>query len=297
MNKKEYISYLKAIEGRTNLNLDQRKELYINQTGLEGEMYFKAILDTIVDVKYVYNLEIGTSNHIQIDFLVVSSTKVYIFEVQHYTGDWYFEDDYIKCTNSLRYPSPHLQTNKIENKIQSIVNTHNIPREIETFIIFTNSHFNLHGKRPQNQEILLPQELSRVPHPIDTNNQEANQEILNIFKQYESIYSTFYQKDINILEDQVASGLRCPNCRKLFTIVFKKNKHNFRCCYCRKDLGYEELIYFNLKELFIIKRKPFDFKEAQAWCYPIPRHTVRRVCKKYFKNTNMRNKKFYLEKS
>lgn len=297
MNKTEYISYLKAIEGRTNLNLDQRKELYINQTGLEGEMYFKAILDTIVDVKYVYNLEIGTSNHIQIDFLVVSSAKIYIFEVKHYTGDWYFEEDYIKCTNSLRYPSPHIQTNKIENKIQSIVNTHNLPREVETIIIFTNSHFNLHGKRPQNQAILLPQELSRVPQLIDTNNQEANQEILNIFKQYESIHSTFYQKDINILEDKVASGLRCPNCRKLFTIAFKKNKHNYRCCYCRKDLGYEELIYFNLKELFIIKRKPFDFKEAKAWCYPIPIHTVRRVCNKYFKNTNMRNKKFYLEKS
>ncbi|RIN76933.1 nuclease-related domain-containing protein, partial [Mammaliicoccus sciuri] len=190
MNKTEYISYLKAIEGRTNLNLDQRKELYINQTGLEGEMYFKAILDTIVDVKYVYNLEIGTSNHIQIDFLVVSSTKIYIFEVKHYTGDWYFEENYIKCTNSLRYPSPHIQTNKIENKIQSIVNTHNLPREVETIIIFTNSHFNLHGKRPQNQAILLPQELSRVPQLIDTNNQEANQEILNIFKQYESIHST-----------------------------------------------------------------------------------------------------------
>ncbi|WP_436857764.1 nuclease-related domain-containing protein [Mammaliicoccus sciuri] len=297
MNKTEYVSYLKAIEGRTNLNLDQRKELYINQTGLEGEMYFKAILDTIVDVKYVYNLEIGTSNHIQIDFLVVSSAKIYIFEVKHYTGDWYFEEDYIKCTNSLRYPSPHIQTNKIENKIQSIVNTHNLPREVETIIIFTNSHFNLHGKRPQNQAILLPQELSRVPQLIDTNNQEANQEILNIFKQYESIHSTFYQKDINILEDKVGSGLRCPNCRKLFTIAFKKNKHNYRCCYCRKDLGYEELIYFNLKELFIIKRKPFDFKEAKAWCYPIPIHTVRRVCNKYFKNTNMRNKKFYLEKS
>ncbi|SFV44717.1 nuclease-related domain-containing protein [Mammaliicoccus sciuri] len=297
MNKTEYISYLKAIEGRTNLNLDQRKELYINQTGLEGEMYFKAILDTIVDVKYVYNLEIGTSNHIQIDFLVVSSIKIYIFEVKHYTGDWYFEENYIKCTNSLRYPSPHIQTNKIENKIQSIVNTHNLPREVETIIIFTNSHFNLHGKRPQNQAILLPQELSRVPQLIDTNNQEANQEILNIFKQYESIHSTFYQKDINILEDKVGSGLRCPNCRKLFTIAFKKNKHNYRCCYCRKDLGYEELIYFNLKELFIIKRKPFDFKEAKAWCYPIPIHTVRRVCNKYFKNTNMRNKKFYLEKS
>lgn len=297
MNKIEHISYLKAIEGRTNLNLEQRKELYINQTGLEGEMYFKAILDTIVDVKYVYNLEIGTSNHIQIDFLVVSSTKIYIFEVKHYTGDWYFEEDYIKCTNSLRYPSPYIQTNKIENKIQSIVNTHNLPRQVETIIIFTNSHFNLHGKRPQNQAILLPQELSRVPQLIDTNNQEANQEILNIFKQYESIHSTFYQKDINILEDKVASGLRCPNCRKLFTIAFKKNKHNYRCCYCRKDLGYEELIYFNIKELFIIKRKPFDFKEAKAWCYSIPIHTVRRVCNKYFKNTNMRNKKFYLEKS
>ncbi|WP_142924507.1 nuclease-related domain-containing protein, partial [Mammaliicoccus sciuri] len=269
MNKTEYISYLKAIEGWTNLNLDQRKEVYINQTGLEGEMYFKAILDTIVDVKYVYNLEIGISNHIQIDFLVVSSTKIYIFEVKHYTGDWYFEEDYIKCTNSLRYPSPHIQTNKIENKIQSIVNTHNLPRQVETIIIFTNSHFNLHGKRPQNQAILLPQELSRVPQLIDTNNQEANQEILNIFKQYESIHSTFYQKDINILEDKVASGLRCPNCRKLFTIAFKKNKHNYRCCYCRKDLGYEELVYFNIKELFIIKRKPFDFKEAKAWCYPI----------------------------
>ena len=77
MNKKEYISYLKAIEGRTNLNLDQRKELYINQTGLEGEMYFKAILDTIVDVKYVYNLEIGTSNHIQIDFSCFINKSLY----------------------------------------------------------------------------------------------------------------------------------------------------------------------------------------------------------------------------
>lgn len=297
MNKNEYFSYLKAIEGRTNLNIDQRKELYINQSGLEGEMYFKAILDTIVDVQYLYNLEIGTSNHIQIDFLVVSSTKIYIFEVKHYTGDWYFEEEYIKCTNSLRYPSPHIQTNKIENNIQSIVNTHNIPRVIETFIIFTNSHFNLHGKRPQNQAILLPQELSIVPHLIDTNHQEANQEILNIFKQYESIHSTFYQKDINILEDKVASGLRCPNCRKLFTITYKKNQHNYTCCYCKKQLGFEELIYFNLKELFIIKRKPFDFNEAQAWCDPIPKHTVRRVCNKYFKNTNMRNKKFYLEKS
>lgn len=293
MNSKDYKIYLRALEGRTNFSIEQRKEMYVDQLGDEGEKYFKSVLDTIENIQYISNFEISVSNHVQIDFLVAASEKIFIFEIKHYSNEWFFEDDYIKSSNGQKYHSPMIQVAKIKKEVQNILNKTGISREIQAFIIFTNPHFNLVGERPPN--IILLHEIPQLFKIIDTHHELDNEVILTILKQFESIHSTYYHKNIALVKDKVASGLRCPKCRKMYTISFSKFQRKYFCYYCKEHLNSENIIYSNLQELFIIKRKPFKLKEAIEWCQPVQAHTVRRVCQKHFKSQNVRNKRFYIE--
>ncbi|GAB1614210.1 hypothetical protein HB162lentus_28580 [Mammaliicoccus lentus] len=52
---------------------------------------------------------------------------------------------------------------------------------------------------------------------------------------------------------------------------------------------------YNLKELFICIGEPFTLQDAERWCSTNNKHTLRRICNKYFEIIEGKPRKYYLK--
>ncbi|WP_239719563.1 MULTISPECIES: nuclease-related domain-containing protein [unclassified Mammaliicoccus] len=295
MKANDYIKYVTALEGRTLLSKEERNFLITYHNGEEGEKYFTAILNSLNNISYIHSFEFGSTNHVQIDFLVATSNKFVVFEVKHYKDEWYFEHDTLKNNYGIITKSPIIQVRNIKHELQKLLHRCGIFLDIESYIVFTNPHLIPLGTWPKNQNIILPHELDKISKILSPQLPNDNHQILNLLLENESKHSTYYLKDITTKYDLKYAGIKCPNCRKMHTIKILDNKTLYCCSYCKSEIKCEDIVFFNLKELYIIKRDSFTFEEAIAWCYPVKKYTIERVCKKYFLSLTRRNRKFFLD--
>ena len=81
-------------------------------------------------------------------------------------------------------------------------------------------------------------------------------------------------------------------------MVVKKRKKVTTCICCEKDFKRNELYYFNIRELAVIKgEEGFTLIEAMEWCNAVNIYTVRRICNKYFESKGQRYKKYTLKEN
>lgn len=293
MNERDYKLYIQSLEGRVILNNDHRKDLLFMQSGNDGEKYFKALLDATGNVCYFRNLEIGNNNHTQIDFLVISQNKLIIFEIKNCSGEWYFEENFMKSKLGAQIQSPFIQMKKIEHELRYLCNKLDINVNIESYVVFTNSCFILTNHLQLSyHNFILPHQLNSLSKIIPIKSPNNDFLILNKIKQYEKIHSKYYQRENFVEFNTIEKGIRCPVCKKLNTIIVKDlQKYNY-CTYCETDVLNKEILINNLRELYCLKRAPFTIKEAIDWCSPFKERTVRRICTKYFLPEQKRNIKF-----
>ncbi|WP_239762332.1 MULTISPECIES: nuclease-related domain-containing protein [unclassified Mammaliicoccus] len=292
MNASDYYQYLLALESRKILSKDERNNLLTYYNGKEGERYFKSFLNTIPNVTYIYNFEFGNQHHVQIDYLVATDNTLFLFEIKHYRDEWHFEQDYLKNSYGLTTKSPIKQTQFMKSELEKLLHQNGIHIDIQPYIIFTNPHFIPVGNWPHNQNIIYFNQLNQIKEILQSYTSKFNPAILNFLLQHKKIHSTYYQKEITPYFDLSLAGIKCPSCRKMHTINIVESKIYYNCTYCYSKIKSEEIVLYNLKELYYLKRDGFTFDEAIQWCYPVKQYTIGRVCNKYFKSEKKRNRKF-----
>lgn len=295
MAPKNYIDYLLTLEGRYLLTANQRKDLIAYQNGIDGEIYFQTFLNNFSQLSYLKDFEFGSNNHVQIDFLVATTNKLVIFEVKHYSDEWYFESDALKNRYGIEVKSPLLQLQRHQYELQQLLYSCGYQLEIEGYIVFTNPHFIPSASWTQHKSLILFHQLNQLSPILSMKTSQQLLDILNVLTLQSNRHSTYYQKEIITHFDINMAGLRCPQCRKFHTIKLENKKKFITCSLCQNQTKTEELILLNLKELLILKRAPFTLKEAIKWCYPVNEYTIRRVCNKYFQSDTNRNQHFYLD--
>lgn len=295
MKSNEYIDYITALEGRRILSKDERTDLMTHYNGKEGEAYFKAFLNTLENILYIHSFEFGTTNHVQIDFLVATPHKLFIFEVKHYRDEWYFENGTLKNNYGIVTKSPITQVQYMRNELQKLLHDYGIFIEIKSLIVFTNPQFIPAGNWPHDQNILFLNQLNKIVEILSSKLPNNNHQILNLLLEHESKHSTYYQKDFLTYYNLNLAGLKCPCCRKMHTIKVLEQKVHYNCTYCHTSMTCEKIVLFNLKELYILKRDSFTLEEAITWCSPISKYRIARVCNKHFTSGTRRNRKFYLK--
>ncbi|WP_206165557.1 nuclease-related domain-containing protein, partial [Mammaliicoccus sciuri] len=269
MNASDYYQYLLALESRKILSKEERNNLLTCYNGKEGERYFKSFLNTIPNISYIYDFEFGDQHHIQIDYVVATDNTLFLFEIKHYRDEWHFEQDYLKSSYGLTTKSPIKQTKFMKSELEKLLYQNGIHTDIQSYIIFTNPHFIPVGNWPHNQNIIYFNQLNQIKEILQSPSSNFNPALLNFLLQHKKIHSTYYQKEITPYFDLSLAGIKCPSCRKMHTINIVESKIYYYCTYCHSKIKSEEIILYNLKELYYLKRDGFTFEEAIQWCYPV----------------------------
>ncbi|HAL09442.1 MULTISPECIES: nuclease-related domain-containing protein [Mammaliicoccus] len=285
--------YLLALQNRIiQEDLDGELKNYIK--GLEGENYFKMILEEHEVKNFIHDINLNIKSRVQIDFLVVTDTTIFHLEIKHYSGDYSIQDGQLLNDYGNMFYSPFQQIQRANYEISHIISHYNIKRALKSFLIFTNPQFTLKTAKPSNFNILLPTELHKLAYMFKDDYSEENSEIINIFKKENKDFSKFYNNINKVPLKHLRPGLKCPRCNKLNHMLVEDNKKTIICqsCHYRGDRQYVYL--YNLKELYICKKEPFTLDDAQKWCGVSNNLTIRRVLDKYFKSYNKKPKIYYL---
>ena len=274
-------------------SLDSQMATFLK--GLEGEAIIYQKLKLINHLPFLYNIELNINNRVQIDFLVVSDDYVYHFEIKNYSGDYYIKNDqFINDYGSMFY-TPFQQLYRANNELQLLLKKCEINREIKTILIFTNPTFTLKSQIPPQYEVLLPTELHKIQRLFKNYKIAENHRILKIIEEEKNTFSDIYQNNKRVPFDDIKHGLKCPYCKSVDKLNISEKKKSVCCTICSNKFSRRSIYLYNLKELFICKGEPFTLQDAERWCSTNNKHTLRRICNKYFEIIEGKPRKYYLK--
>ncbi|WP_323703825.1 nuclease-related domain-containing protein [Mammaliicoccus sp. Dog046] len=284
--------YLFAIKNRIiQSKLDEEMRNYIK--GLEGEIFIKCILDEYPDLHYLYNYQINHKNRVQIDFLIVTDDALLHFEIKHYSGDYTIKDGQLMNEFGNMFYTPFQQLRRANHELNFLISHFKINKPVQSYLIFTNPKFTLKGSIPSQFNILLPTELHKFQYMFKNQNTQENLRILRLFQREYKDFSHIYKNNNRVPMSCLIPGLKCPKCKSMNTIVNEDCKKNLTCRKCDFKDVRQNIYLFNLLELYICLGESFTLSEAQEWCDVENKHTIRRVCEKYFNSTNKNPKKYF----
>ena len=294
MNNNTEALYLKSLESRYDNDYETRNKLM----GLEGELIVNKTLENINYVVYAHNLEFTVDKKFQVDFLIVHNNQISILEVKHYYGDFHFFNSYMQSSSNNTYPLPFMQLSIAKNNLQKLCNEININLPIQKYLIFSNPTFTAQSTIPNKSQVLLRSEFYKFSKLFQSFQVAKDKAILNQILQKQKRVSQQFKSIEKPDFSLIKKGIKCPNCKNLNTMVVEKRKKVTTCICCEKDFKRNELYYFNIRELAVIKgEEGFTLAEAMEWCDAENIYTIRRVCNKYFESKGQRYKKYTLKEN
>ena len=294
MNNNTEALYLKSLESRYDNDYETRNKLM----GLEGELIVNKTLVNINYVVYAHNLEFTVDMKFQVDFLIVHNNQISILEGKHYYGDFHFFNSYMQSSSNNTYPLPFMQLNIAKNNLQKLCNEININLPIQEYLIFSNPTFTAQSTIPNKSQVLLRSEFYKFSKLFQSFQVAKDKAILNQILQKQKRFSQQFKSIKKTEFSLIMKGIKCPNCKNLNTMVVEKRKKVTTCICCEKDFKRNELYYFNIRELAVIKgEEGFTLAEAMEWCDAENIYTIRRVCNKYFESKGQRYKKYTLKEN
>ena len=294
MNNNTEALYLKSLESRYDNDYETRNKLM----GLEGELIVNKTLKNINYVVYTHNLEFTVDKKFQVDFLIVHNNQISILEVKHYYGDFHFFNSYMQSSSNNTYPLPFKQLNIAKNNLQKLCDEININLPIQEYLIFSNPTFTAQSTIPNKSQVLLRSEFYKFSKLFQSFQVAKDKAILNQILQKQKRFSQQFKSIKKTEFSLIMKGIKCPNCKNLNTMVIEKRKKTTTCICCNKDFKRNELYYFNIRELAIIKgEEGFTLTEAMEWCNAVNIYTVRRICNKYFESKGQRYKKYTIREN
>ncbi len=295
MNHNYETAYVNALTSR--LNEDSHDFEIMNKfKGYEGEQLVENLLKQQHQIVFSHNLEFVSSNAVQIDFLIIHNSQISILEVKHYYGDFEIYDNYIKNSSNKRYTSPFVQLYKAKNTLQSILQEINLNLPINHYLVFSNPTFTLRNHIPNRSQVLLRSEFYKFPKLFQSQQIDKDKQILQQIIAKQQIFSHRFKPVERVAFNKITKGIKCPECKKLHTIIIEEKKKIIPCTNCLKNFRRVEIYYFNIMELAIIKGKEgFTIPEAVEWCEANNVQTVKRICNQHFKSKGQRYKTYYLE--
>ncbi|PAV28053.1 nuclease [Virgibacillus profundi] len=289
---KEYKSRKKSAELLILELLNKKKSLstkdkqhYLNlKKGFEGEKLFDSLTARLEYECIILNdLLLKINNTVfQIDTLIITSHKVYIFEVKNYVGEFYFEGEKFFKIPQYEIINPLHQLSRSESLLRQLFSKHGINLSIEASVIFINSEFTLY-QAPLNKPIIPPTKINGYLNQLNTISSKLKRNHKLYAEKLMSLHieeSPYYQlPDYNY--NELKKGICCIDCDSFSISVVGV------MCVC-KECGHRE------KAASAIKRTVEEFKLLfpeqkittniiHEWCQVIDsKKRVRRILKKNY---------------
>jgi hypothetical protein len=161
--------YLRYLNPRMKLSLDDINYLKYLGKGLEGEKKFDGILiknltgnwQLLCDLLFEYK-----KTFFQVDTIAIRDGKIHHFELKNNKGDHYLEGEKWFTLNKSEIKNPYQQLIRCESLLRRLLHDLGFSIQLESNLVFVNSDFFLY-QAPMNLPIIYPPQINRFINKLN----------------------------------------------------------------------------------------------------------------------------------
>lgn len=155
-SKPRDLKVLEILDRRMNLPTKSKEYLDELQKDLIGKQAFDELLKKLTCDHLILNdLRLSTNNTTsQIDSLLITASKIYIFKIKYVDGDNIYQSERILKLPSTEIVNPIFELRETEVLLQQLLQQQNFDFKVESFVVFNHPEFTLY-EAPMDQPFIF----------------------------------------------------------------------------------------------------------------------------------------------
>ena len=263
---KELLLY-NLLDKRMDLS-NEHKQYYWNlKKGYEGELLFDSFTEKLDCHCLILNdllLKVKNTTF-QIDSILLTLRKIYLYEIKNFDGDYYFESDHFFKRPKVEVSNPLHQLSRTESLLRQLLLKIGFQLPIESYVMFINPHFTLY-QAPLDQRMIFPTQINRhmenlntLSTPLPDMHHKLARELIA-----HHITDSPYTQIPPYYYDDFKKGISCDQCGSFSIEVVKMT------CIC-KTCGYKELLKRSIMRMvrefmLLFPEQKVTTNIIQDWC-------------------------------
>lgn len=287
---------LEILNARMKLSNKDSQYYQSLKKGYEGEVMFDKLTESLqCDCLILNDLLLSVHNTtFQIDSLIITSDKVYIFEVKNFEGDYIYESDRLFTLKQTEIFNPLHQISRSKVSLNQLLLSHGFKEKIDAHVVFINPNFTLY-QAPLKQPIIFPTQIKTFLDKMDNNSSSLTKRHKMVADKLLSLHideSPFSQIPSYQFED-LQKGITCYQCKSLSVYL------EGRYCYCNK-CGHKELVSAAIKQQveevkLLFPNIKITTNIIYEWCKIIPsKKRISRVLASNYKKIGVHQWTYYV---
>ncbi|QOR66094.1 NERD domain-containing protein [Cytobacillus suaedae] len=290
---------LRILNNRMHLTEKDVNYLISLEKGFKGEQKYDVWLEKYLSGEWIVinDLLLDYNNNVfQIDSLLVSSKKMYLFNVKNYECDFYIEDNRWYSPYDSEIKDPLLQLSRSETLLRQLLVVLGFKPQIEALLIFINPEFHLY-QAPLKLPAIFPSQLSRFmgklnmcTSPLKARDTKLAQKLLSLHIKYNP-----YSRLPDYSYDNLKKGIICASCNSFNQ---KVSNNNIVCLDCGFVEKVNKGVLRSLEEYqLLFPDERITVNSVQDWCKVITnKNTVRNILSELYLLKVHGRSSFYVRK-
>lgn len=299
LKKSKELILFSNLDKRMELSNDKQQYYYNLVKGYEGELNFSKRLETVPDEWIIMSdllLEVNNTKF-QIDSLVLTPNKIYLFEVKNFQNDYYLDSETWYKTPRIEIKDPLLQLKRCHSLLRQLFQRLGFAFSIEAQVVFINPEFSLF-QAPLNLPIVLPTQLNRFMEKLNMNPTKMTKKHTNLAERLlsehiiESPYNRLPPYDFSRLK----KGTTCLRCNS-FLLPYQARSMSIVCNKCGFKENIESVILRSIDEFVLLfPDEKITTNIIHEWCAVIgSKKIIRDLLSRNFKIMGQGKYSYYVD--
>lgn len=296
VRKPKELQFLETLSKRKRFTSKEKRYYFNLQRGFEGELLFSQFIgnlknDSIIltDLLLEYN-----QTTFQVDCLLITRSKIYLYEVKNFEGDYYFDNDKFYKIPRQEIINPFHQLSRAESILRQMLLSIGSNTPIESHVVFVHPTFFLY-QSPLDIPAIFPNQIERHVSFLmrEAGNVTATERRLASRLVELAKKESPFQKLPEVEYAELDKGITCTACEGLSMRLVK------RTCVCGV-CGYKEsvttAVLRSISEFqLLFPNERLTTHQIFHWCGElVPKNIIYRVLSTNFKSVGTKKWTHYV---
>lgn len=294
--KPDRLLLLEHLNKRMRLETKLRHHHYNLKKGYEGEVIFDQLTERISSDCLILNdllLEFKNTTF-QIDSLILTERKIYLFEIKYFEGNYYYENDNFYKQPKLEINNPLTQLSRSESLLRQLLLYYRSKLTIDASIVFIHPEFMLY-QAPQDKPLIFAGQLNQYINTLNNTPSRLTKQHHNLAKQLVTAHldESPYEQNIHYSYSDLQKGITCSHCDS-FSIKIGRIYGVCQSCNHRELLS-KTILRMTKEFKLLFPEERVTTNSIQDWCKIIPsKKLIRRVLQEHFSMVGVRQWTYYI---
>lgn len=290
------LKILEQLKKRQQLSNEDLSYLTSLKKGYEGELQFDGMLEELKCDHIILSdlvLEVNRQTF-QIDSLIITGERVYLYEIKNYQGEYIYENNEIKTLSSNKViVKPSTQIDKTRSLLNMLLYQLDYDITVCAYVVFVNHEFLLYQASPNPTFILFPkikkhiEQLNLIDVPLKFEHERLAVKLTELH-----VTDNRFIKLPEYHYKELKKEVTCPNCQFNLIALTERTTHCLKCNYSEANT---EIMFREIREFqLLFPNIRLTTHIIYDWCGKLySKDSIRRNLKKNFEEIGKKKGKYY----